>query len=64
MKLFSAAIVFIALFSTYSISAQVKNDSLSVVQKDTISTKNISFIQGEEYILGGITVTGLKKFSE
>ena len=64
MKLFSAAIVFIALFSTYSTSAQVKNDSLSVVKKDTISTKNISFKQGEEYILGGITVTGLKKFSE
>ena len=34
--------------------------------KDSISTKNnsISFEKGKEYILGGITVTGLKKFSE
>jgi outer membrane protein insertion porin family len=64
MKLFSAAIVFLALFSTYSLNAQVKNDSLSTAIKDTISNKNSSFKQGEEYILGGITVTGLKKFSE
>ena len=64
MKLFSAAIVFTALFSTYSINAQVKNDSLTVVKKDTIITKNITFEKGKEYILGGISVTGLQKFSE
>ncbi|TXD47927.1 outer membrane protein assembly factor BamA [Polaribacter sp. IC073] len=64
MKLFSAVIVFTALFSTYSLSAQVKNDSLAVVKKDTLSTKNSSFEKGKEYILGGISVTGLKKFSE
>jgi outer membrane protein insertion porin family len=64
MKLFSAAIVLTALFSTYSASAQVKKDSLSTVNKDTISNKNISFEKGKAYILGGISVTGLKKFSE
>ena len=64
MKLFSAAIVLTALFSTYSANAQVKKDSLSIVNKDTISNKNISFEKGKAYILGGISVTGLKKFSE
>ena len=64
MKLFSAAIVLTALFSTYSASAQVKKDSLSTINKDTISNKNISFEKGKAYILGGISVTGLKKFSE
>ena len=44
-----------ALFFSFSANAQV--------QKDTIS-KNITFEKGKEYILGGITVTGLKKFSE
>lgn len=64
MKLFSAAIVFTALFSTYSANAQVKKDSISIIKKDTISTKKASFVKGQEYILGGITVTGLQKFSE
>jgi outer membrane protein insertion porin family len=64
MKLFSAAIVLTALFSTYNISAQVKKDSLTVVKKDTLINKNISFEKGKAYILGGISVTGLQKFSE
>jgi outer membrane protein insertion porin family len=65
MKLIlAAAIVLLTLFSSYHTNAQVKNDSLSVVVKDTISTKNKSFKKGGEYILGGISVTGLKKFSE
>jgi outer membrane protein insertion porin family len=68
MKLFSAAIVLTALFSTYNISAQVKNDSLTVVKKDTLKDtlidKNVSFEKGKAYILGGISVTGLQKFSE
>jgi outer membrane protein insertion porin family len=64
MKLFSAAIVFTALFSTYSANAQVKKDSLSIVKQDTIAHKNISFEKGKAYILGGISVTGLQKFSE
>ena len=52
-------ITFITLLTlTASINAQTV--------KDSISTKNnsISFEKGKEYILGGITVTGLKKFSE
>ncbi|QTD37072.1 outer membrane protein assembly factor BamA [Polaribacter batillariae] len=64
MKLFSATIVLTALFFTYSASAQVKKDSLSVVKKDTISSNNISYEKGKEYILGGVSVTGLQKFSE
>ncbi|MFT5212876.1 MAG: outer membrane protein insertion porin family [Patiriisocius sp.] len=64
MKLFSAAIVLTALFSTYNISAQDKKDSLTIVKKDTLINKNISFEKGKAYILGGISVTGLQKFSE
>ena len=64
MKLFSAAIVLTALFSTYTINAQVKNDSLTVVKKDTLIDENVSFEKGKAYILGGISVTGLQKFSE
>ena len=43
---------------------KLKKDSLSTVNKDTISNRNISFEKGKAYILGGISVTGLKKFSE
>ena len=64
MKLFSAVIVLTALFSNYSIKAQVKKDSLSFIKKDTIAKNNISFKKGEEYILGAISVSGLKKFTE
>ena len=64
MKLFSAAILICTLFFTFSASAQSKKDSLSIVKKDTISNKNTSFEKGKEYLLGGISVTGLKKFSE
>ena len=64
MKLFFTAAIFTALFSTYSANAQVKNDSLSNFQKDTIPVKKVDFKKGGEYILGGISVTGLKKFSE
>jgi outer membrane protein insertion porin family len=64
MKLFSAKLVLIALFFNFSATAQTTKDSLSIVQKDTTATQNISFEKGKEYILGGITVTGLKKFSE
>lgn len=56
MKLISATLVLFALFFTFSANAQIKND--------TLSTSNLSFEKGKEYILGGITVTGLKKFSE
>ena len=57
MKLFSAALVLTALFFNFSANAQIKNDTIT-------NNKNISFEKGKEYILGGITVTGLKKFSE
>ena len=56
MKLISASLVLFALFFNFSVNAQT--------QKDTISNANISFEKGKEYILGGISVTGLKKFSE
>ncbi|PQJ73667.1 outer membrane protein assembly factor BamA [Polaribacter butkevichii] len=64
MKLFSATIMLMALFFTFSAKAQNEKDSLSIVKKDTTSTKNTSFEKGKEYILGSISVTGLKKFSE
>ena len=54
MKLFSATLVLIALFFTFSANAQIEKDSLSTA----------SFEKDKEYILGGISVTGLKKFSE
>jgi outer membrane protein insertion porin family len=64
MKLFSATLVLFALFFNFSANAQTEKDSLSIVKIDTTSNKNISFEKGKEYTLGGITVTGLKKFSE
>ena len=64
MKLSFATLVLIALFFNFSATAQTKNDSLTIVKKDTTAIKNSSFEKGKEYILGGITVTGLKKFSE
>ena len=55
MKLFSATLlVFFTLFFTHSATAQTEKDSLSTT----------SFEKDKEYILGGISVTGLKKFSE
>ena len=64
MKLFSATIILIALFFSFSVNAQIKKDSLSIVKKDTTAIKNTAFEKGKEYLLGGISVTGLKKFSE
>ena len=56
MKLISGTLVLFALFFTFSANAQTKTD--------TISKTNTSFERGKEYSLGGISVTGLKKFSE
>jgi len=64
MKLSFATLVLIALFFNFSATAQTKNDSLSIVKKDTTALQNSSFEKGKEYILGGISVVGLKKFSE
>lgn len=55
-KLASFAIVLLALFFSFNTNAQVQTDS--------IPKNKINFERGEEYILGGISVTGLKKFSE
>lgn len=54
MKLFSATLVLFALFFISSANAQTEKDSLSTA----------AFEKDKEYILGGISVTGLKKFSE
>ncbi|MDC0176902.1 outer membrane protein assembly factor BamA [Polaribacter sp.] len=64
MKLFSATIMLTAFFFSFSANAQVNKDSLSIVKKDTTAIKNTAFEKGKEYLLGGISVTGLKKFSE
>lgn len=65
MKLFSASLVLFVLFFTFNAAAQIKNDSITITQKDTINkNQKVTYEIGKEYILGGITVTGLKKFSE
>ena len=64
MKLFSTTILIYTLFFTFGAHAQAKKDSLSIINKDTITSKEASFTKGKEYVLGGISVTGLKKFSE
>lgn len=51
-------ILFILLFSNLSLKAQTVKDTIP--QKKTTS----SYVKGKEYILGGISITGLKKFSE
>ena len=53
INLSSVALVLLALFFSFSANAQTKKDSI---------TNNLSFEKGKEYILGGISVTGLKKF--
>jgi len=55
-KLFSVTLVLTALFFSFSAQAQT--------QSDTITSTNTAFEKGKEYILGGISVTGLRKFSE
>lgn len=57
---------FLILFTAaFTAKAQTPTDSIPVVKNDTIPVQqNLSFEKGKEYILGGISVTGLKKFSE
>ena len=59
--IFTIILVLLAIPSkaqdTNSSSATVKNDSITV-------QKNIVYEKGKEYILGGISVTGLQKFTE
>ncbi len=47
--------ILIGVFSTKSIQAQDTKDSIS---------SGTTYQKGKEYILGGIVVTGLKKFKE
>ena len=44
--------------------AQTATDSIPTVKKDTLNNDLSQFQIGQDYILGGISVTGLKKFSE
>ncbi len=53
------------MFSLSNVNAQTANDSINRIKKDTIPVKQpIAFEKGKEYVLGGISVTGLRKFSE
>ncbi|MDG2073897.1 MAG: POTRA domain-containing protein [Polaribacter sp.] len=59
MSKYTIVVLFLVCFLTANVNGQTNNTSL----KDTIPGK-ISYVKGQEYVLGGITVTGLKKFSE
>ena len=65
-SILSSAIVCILTFICAStLDAQTAIDSTAIVENDTIRIqKNIVYEKGEEYILGGISITGLQKFSE
>lgn len=58
MNKYSYLLVFFITFLTVSTQAQ------DLTPKDSTATNIISYEKGKEYILGGITVTGLQKFSE
>ncbi|MBA6155863.1 outer membrane protein assembly factor BamA [Tenacibaculum sp. S7007] len=59
MNKYSYLIVFFIAFLTASTQAQ------NTTPKDSTSTNGVvSYEKGKEYILGGISVTGLQKFSE
>lgn len=59
MSKYTIVVLFLMCLLTINVNAQTNNTT----KKDTIPTK-ISYVKGKEYILGGITVTGLKKYSE
>jgi len=59
MSKYTIVVLFLLSFLTVNVNGQTNNTS----SKDTIPTQ-ISYVKGQEYVLGGITVTGLKKFSE
>ena len=61
------ALILIFLLSTvdFTTNAQVVKDSTTIVEKDSITIQeNIIYEKGKEYILGGISISGLQKFSE
>ena len=56
---------FLFIILAFPVKAQIVKDSTSTVVKDSISVQNnIIYEQGKEYILGGISVIGLQKFTE
>jgi len=59
MSKYTIVVLFLLSFLTVNVNGQTNNTS----SKDTIPSQ-ISYVKGQEYVLGGITVTGLKKFSE
>ena len=54
--------VFFIAFSAIVNAQEVPKDTINPSPKDSI--KKLNYERGREYILGGITVTGLQKFSE
>jgi len=74
MSKYTFVVVLLISSLTFNVHAQEKNnvkkteiinpsDTIPVV-KTPIATSKIDYSIGKEYILGGITVTGLKKFNE
>jgi outer membrane protein insertion porin family len=59
MSKYTIVVLFLLSFLTVNVNGQTNNSKV----KDTIPTK-VPYVKGQEYVLGGITVTGLKKFSE
>ncbi|WP_420882847.1 outer membrane protein assembly factor BamA [Tenacibaculum soleae] len=59
MNKYSYIVVFLIAF--LSAKTQAQN---TIVKDSTANSNIISYKKGEQYILGGITVTGLQKFSE
>ncbi len=58
-------VMFYSTIAIFSLDAQTATDTTVVVKTDTIKIqKDIVYEKGKEYILGGISVTGLQKFSE
>ncbi len=62
LKVMNRYSFFIAfLLTVFTVSTQQAQD---ITPKDSTQTNVISYEKGKEYILGGIAVTGLQKFSE
>lgn len=75
MSKYTFVVLFLASFFTMHVNAQENSikkteissakDTVPVIKKPiTTNPTQISFDKGKEYILGGVTITGLKKFSE
>lgn len=57
MNKYSYLAVFLIAFLSASVQSQI-------VKNDSITSNSISYKKGEQYTLGGISITGLQKFSE